>query len=765
MKFVVKNEKNYSKNILIQHQLLFMFIFLLSFLGFTKSTDESLINISNYTYPKLSELPNDETIIAILGTNDIHGQAYERDFKMTNDSFKLGGYKLLSGAIKSIREEFKSQFLWLDAGDQFTGTVENIKSTGQIMVDFYNALRVDSVAIGNHEWDNKESQLKKWMANELGRYYNLENSFFSNAYNTIKLDKTDKNNNVGEIIKKPIDHLQIVKTENQGVSFLQKKSFSNAILGNLEFSKNNNEFFGLKTNFKQTKNNLYLAANLKLKDNFNSTTDDLPNKMSSKMFEFLNGKIKIGVIGLITIETNEKTSGFPNNKFDLMAYKPTVERLSKELKSKGANAVIIVSHVGMTCKSPLFSPEELQEYYKLALRDKDYYNSAKNSKAPQNSCKGEMFNLLSNLEIGTVQAVIAGHVHESIHHFINGIPVIQNPMSNIFTNVLYLKFKKDENGNYVLKTDDALIEGPIPLCSKVYTNNFRCNVYQELTENIKISDFIFHNKKFEVDPQVEKVFEKHKNITELIEKMKINTIFNTELHMERSFVDENLLGNLVADIYRELTKSDIGMVAPGNLRYIWEPGPVSEYEFNNMFPFGGNFGRYNVTGANLKKIFQILQQGESGYYAFSGVNMTILRTNDTYSKLLMDSIKLWNGEDIQDDKLYSFASNEFELNGGDDMKNFVKDGKITVNSTEIENSLPILENFTNYLKNIKVLRLADAYKYMGRLNVTNLMPIEKSFIIKNKAVEGNKNVNKEVLNNFYDNNNGFLAVESHLNRN
>ena len=38
-------------------------------------------------------------------------------------------------------EEFKDQFLWFDAGDQFTGTVENIETTGKLMVDFYNALK------------------------------------------------------------------------------------------------------------------------------------------------------------------------------------------------------------------------------------------------------------------------------------------------------------------------------------------------------------------------------------------------------------------------------------------------------------------------------------------------------------------------------------------------------------------------------------------------------------------------------------------------
>lgn len=719
---------------------LIILLLTLTFLTNPILTQEEIINISNYNYPKIADARKDEFILAILGTNDIHGQAYERDFKAGNETYKVGGYKLLSGAISKIREEFKDQFLWFDAGDQFTGTVENIETTGQLMVDFYNALKVDSVAIGNHEWDNKESQLKAWMAKELGRYYKSENSFFGFPRNANYKDsintgnkhaKINRNVNVihntnhsEDVIKKDkenvleenLNDLQQLLTANLTNSFLQTESIDSAssstsysnFLGSLEQSS-------LSLSKPKT-TNLYLAANLALKDSFNKTTDDLPNRMSTKIFSFLNGKIKIGLIGLTTMETNEKTSGFSNKKFDLLSYKPTVERLSKELKAKGANAIIIISHVGMTCKSPTFTPEQVNEYYKLALRDAKGFADKKQTE----TCKGEMIDLLQSLEPNTVQAVIGGHVHESIHHFINGVPVIQNPMSNLFTNVLYLKFRKDFNGNFNFIAEDTLIEGPIPLCSKIYTNNLRCNVYQDTSEQIKLSEFNFHGSQFSTDPQVQRVFDKYQALTAEIERMKQNFIFKTELRLERSASTENILGNLVADIHKALTQADVGMVAPGNLRYIWEKGFVSEYEITNMFPFRGDFGKYNVSGANLKKIFQTLQEGKSGFYAFSGVNMTINRYNETYAKLDLGSVKLWSGEVIQDERMYSFASNEFELLGGDDMKNFVVNGTITINATAIEAKQPILPKFIEYLKKMKLLSEADSAKYLGRLNIVNL---------------------------------------------
>jgi 2',3'-cyclic-nucleotide 2'-phosphodiesterase (5'-nucleotidase family) len=202
--------------------------------------------------------------------------------------------------------------------------------------------------------------------------------------------------------------------------------------------------------------------------------------------------------------------------------------------------------------------------------------------------------------------------------------------------------------------------------------------------------------------------------------MKEHIIFTTQIRLERSSLEENILGNLIADVYRKSTNADIGMVAPGNLRYIWERGQVTEYEFQNMFPFGGNFGRYNVTGKNLKLIFKTLQEGKSGFYSFSGVNMTILRSNATSARLDTDSVKLFSGEEIIDDKLYSFASNEFMLTGGDDMKNFKVNGIMTINSTEIEMSTPILYGFDSYLRELEVLKEEDAYKYLGRITIKNI---------------------------------------------
>ena len=61
----------------------------------------------------------------------------------------------MASMISTLREEFKGNFLYLDAGDQFQGGIQSgpLVSSGEIMNDYMNGASVDSSAIGNHQFD------------------------------------------------------------------------------------------------------------------------------------------------------------------------------------------------------------------------------------------------------------------------------------------------------------------------------------------------------------------------------------------------------------------------------------------------------------------------------------------------------------------------------------------------------------------------------------------------------------------------------------
>lgn len=120
------------------------------------------------------------------------------------------------------------------------------------------------------------------------------------------------------------------------------------------------------------------------------------------MFSFASG-IKIGVIGLSTIYTPNTTDAFNKGKFPqykFLDYKDVVINESKKLKKAGANAVLVVAHVGNDCNT--------SNVYGI------WTNTTK-----QNECgvKDEATNLIDALPAGTIDGILQGHRHKFAHHF------------------------------------------------------------------------------------------------------------------------------------------------------------------------------------------------------------------------------------------------------------------------------------------------------------------------------------------------------------
>ena len=86
--------------------------------------------------------------LSIVGTTDLHGRVFPRDGH--------GGLALLGGYLRNLRAARAGDggaVLLLDAGDTFQGGVTSDISEGLLVVDAYNALGYDALAIGNHEFE------------------------------------------------------------------------------------------------------------------------------------------------------------------------------------------------------------------------------------------------------------------------------------------------------------------------------------------------------------------------------------------------------------------------------------------------------------------------------------------------------------------------------------------------------------------------------------------------------------------------------------
>ncbi len=96
----------------------------------------------------LTEPESDLVTITVIGTNDVHGQLAEGNFR--------GGLTTLSGYVQNLRDARASDggaVLVIDAGDMWQGTLESNLNEGAAIVQAYNALGYTAATIGNHEFD------------------------------------------------------------------------------------------------------------------------------------------------------------------------------------------------------------------------------------------------------------------------------------------------------------------------------------------------------------------------------------------------------------------------------------------------------------------------------------------------------------------------------------------------------------------------------------------------------------------------------------
>lgn len=562
---------------------------------------DQTINLSNYKYPKPNS-SSDIITVAILNTNDIHGAAFKQEIKLGKETYSKAGIENLGGYINALQKEFKQNFLWLDSGDQFSGTLESKLTDGKIMTDFFNLMGLNAATLGNHEFD--------W-----GK-----------------------------------------KTMNQRMK---------------------------QADFPYIVNNIIRKDGKKL---------DIKNVVKYKIFDAGNG-VKIGVTGITTKYTPKTTAG-DTSHYKFLDYKPQIIKYAQKLRNKGANMVILLAHAGIECKS---KNSTVDNYLHIRLTT---------NKDDIGECYGnEIFDLINDLPEDTVDAVFSGHVHRQSHSFVKNIPVLQNNFHAINVNVGYFNFDK-KTKKYI--KNNTVIEGPIPVCSKIFSKSLNCDVfgnnhtYEDIAKiHGELTNFSFHGLKI---GKIQKVEDKLQSYRVLVNKSKHQIITNIEVKMQRDNNKNSPLANFICDIAKSITKSDFCILNQGIFRGNWYPGPISYYKFYEMLSLSNNLVNVKVTGKQLKKIMKILDCGEKSFYATSGLTSYVVNK----PKKCLVNVKKSNGKEIKDHKIYTFASADFLINGGDD--------------------------FSKVLKLFKV----DIYKNFGELREVSIDWLKKHPVITREMVEHSK---------------------------
>ena len=485
------------------------------------------------------------------------------------------------------------------------------------------------------------------------------------------------------------------------MDFLNALQIKNSVVGNHEFDfnipflkeyMNKSNFTWVIDNIKNTTSGKYIT---------------FPKQKNSIMIEVGENpdyKIKLGIIGLVTQETAASTNGqLEDLYFD--NYIKVIREESRNLKAQGANAIIVIAHLGLYCKNDL---DKVKLTY--GLRDNNTH---------QEDCRksDEAYQLLHSLDKDMIDLLLAGHKHDVTHHWVNNTPVMSNDRNGKYAQIVYLPFNRTTKQ---LIKEKILMEGPLPICGKIFKNRKICdlpvNTEAEYEEYGVLSNFTFHDNLIEKESNITKIAEKY--LTKFNEYNK-DYLTKTYDYFESTREEENPLGNFFVDFLRHISGADISLINPGTFRVPIYRGEITNASIYSFNPFNDKVVKFKAYGIDIIRIFKILQESEIAFFPFSGLRMRV-RKKPT-KKLL--SIKIWDGheeKEIEHNKLYTMVSNDYcfplvrtEMEGDVYEKIYRWFKPIDGEIIKIDESELLREMTINYMRYIDELK---ANKYYNKKN-------------------------------------------------
>lgn len=389
----------------------------------------------------------------------------------------------------------------------------------------------------------------------------------------------------------------------------------------------------------------YITSNIYTKgsDFENTSLGQIP----FKTFEI--GNIKIGVFGITTLETLITTKGDLSG-YDFKDYKDIIDYYSRLLRRVyRVKAVILLSHAGIHCQNP----SDVKDLLELKLWDK--YNSNQGKEACQ--ATGEIVDLLNDKDkvANQIDLIIAGHTHENSHFFFNGVPVVSSVNNAKYANVVYLSFYRNK-----LQKDKTVIEGPLPVCSKVFSKNKICSFTLEEGETYldygSLEEFQFHGVTVKKNEKTTKIIDGYSSY--LGEKANQVIFFNSAF-METNRYKETLLGNFITDVEKEMTGADIAILNSGFFRKNWNIGNITVKDLFEMFPFSNEATSFEMTGEEVVRMVKEVQYGTGHIFQSSGL-IQFMKIDPDQGRIV-EKVTLSDGNELDPNKVYKIASIDFNI--------------------------------------------------------------------------------------------------------
>tara|TARA_B100000959_G_scaffold66683_1_gene70744 strand:- start:441 stop:2075 length:1635 start_codon:yes stop_codon:yes gene_type:complete len=186
----------------------------------------------------------------------------------------------------------------------------------------------------------------------------------------------------------------------------------------------------------------------------------------------------------------------------------------------------------------------------------------------------------------------------------------------------------------------------------------------------KNREFISVAEDIQPDAGLKKIVDKYREKIKKYDKI----IGQTKTPLEARSVcmrsHETNTGNMIADLMRKISKSDLALINGGTFRAdkIFSTGLINATDIYNLIPYNDKIVSIEIDG---KIILDALENGvanwgrlKGGFPQVSGIKFEFDPERPNYSKIIKNSVKI-NGKPLQLNKKYKLSANDFLVKRGE----------------------------------------------------------------------------------------------------
>lgn len=399
------------------------------------------------------------------------------------------------------------------------------------------------------------------------------------------------------------------------------------------------------------------------------------------------GGAKVGIIGLSTPDTPNVTMSANVATLTFGDPIPATISAAKELRANGADAIIVIAHMGGRCKNIDTNP------------------------ADTSTCENdqEAIRFLNALPKGTIDAYFAGHTHSQIRHYINGVATLQpSPYGREFSMV---DLTIDTSRHAVTNSEMA----PLTMvCAQVYDHTETCDP-KKAPAGAALVPRIFEGAPVTELAGLMDVFKPY--LQQVSAKRNEDTGIRTTDRIKRGYARETAIGDLFTDAMRAYMKTDIAFMNSGGIRTDLPAGTILYANMFDVSPFDNFPAIVTMTGAQVRQMVDMTAIGGGrGILQASGIRYTFDEALDADKpgpqRHRLTAITLADGQPLDPKATYRVAMIDFLVTGGEGLDVVMK--QIPDDLKKIDYTRPIRDLLIDA---IKAMPQPVAPKLDGRITV------------------------------------------------